>query len=167
LILVLDCGHSRLAWGLAAERGWLARGAVPNQEIGTLAKTHPKLHDMRPALLRGYLGDPTRVRVVTMNSTAGTWWPGSTKNWVGRVRTISDGLFEEPTPTHGGFRFFDGGHVKTRADWDRRREEIKALLQYYEFGRKPESVFDDDADAAGGGGAFSTAFSTIFSTSPK
>jgi len=27
----------------------------------------------------------------------------------GRVRVISDGRFEEPTPTHGGFRFFDGG----------------------------------------------------------
>ena len=27
--------------------------------------------------------------------------------------------------------------MKTRADWDRRREEIKDLLQYYEFGRKP------------------------------
>ncbi|HET6316180.1 MAG TPA: MlrC C-terminal domain-containing protein, partial [Chloroflexota bacterium] len=27
----------------------------------------------------------------------------------GHVRVISDGRFEEPTPTHGGFRFFDGG----------------------------------------------------------
>jgi microcystin degradation protein MlrC len=27
----------------------------------------------------------------------------------GRVRVISDGRFEEPTPTHGGFRFFEGG----------------------------------------------------------
>ena len=27
----------------------------------------------------------------------------------GRVRVISDGHFEEPAPTHGGFRFFDGG----------------------------------------------------------
>src|SRR5215472_3199222 len=27
----------------------------------------------------------------------------------GRVRVLSDGRFEEPTPTHGGYRFFDGG----------------------------------------------------------
>ncbi|MDQ3808667.1 MAG: MlrC C-terminal domain-containing protein, partial [Chloroflexota bacterium] len=27
----------------------------------------------------------------------------------GRVRVVSDDRFEEPTPTHGGFRFFDGG----------------------------------------------------------
>jgi microcystin degradation protein MlrC len=26
-----------------------------------------------------------------------------------RVRTLSDGLFEEPEPRHGGFRFFDAG----------------------------------------------------------
>ncbi len=35
------------------------------------------------------------------------------------------------------FRFFNGARVKTRADWDKRREEIKDLMQYYEFGRKP------------------------------
>jgi microcystin degradation protein MlrC len=27
----------------------------------------------------------------------------------GTVRTLTDGQFEEPTPTHGGFRFFDSG----------------------------------------------------------
>src|SRR5262249_53354132 len=27
----------------------------------------------------------------------------------GTVRTVSDGRYEEPTPTHGGFRFFDMG----------------------------------------------------------
>lgn len=35
------------------------------------------------------------------------------------------------------FRFFNGRKVKTRADWARRREEIRDLMQYYEFGRKP------------------------------
>lgn len=28
---------------------------------------------------------------------------------VGHVRAVSDGRFEEPTPTHSGFRFFDAG----------------------------------------------------------
>jgi glucuronyl esterase-like protein/cellulose/xylan binding protein with CBM9 domain len=36
------------------------------------------------------------------------------------------------------FRFFNGRKVKSRADWDKRREEIKDLMQYYEFGRKPQ-----------------------------
>ena len=35
------------------------------------------------------------------------------------------------------FTFFNGRKVKTRADWDKRREEIKDLMQYYEFGRMP------------------------------
>jgi glucuronyl esterase-like protein/cellulose/xylan binding protein with CBM9 domain len=35
------------------------------------------------------------------------------------------------------FTFFDGKRVKTRADWERRRAEIKALMQYYEFGIMP------------------------------
>jgi endo-1,4-beta-xylanase len=35
------------------------------------------------------------------------------------------------------FRFFNGKRVKTLAEWSRRREEIKALMEYYEFGRKP------------------------------
>ena len=35
------------------------------------------------------------------------------------------------------FRFFNGKKVKTLADWNQRRDEIKALMQYYEFGRMP------------------------------
>ncbi len=27
----------------------------------------------------------------------------------GRVRSIAEGTYEEPRPTHGGWRFFDGG----------------------------------------------------------
>jgi microcystin degradation protein MlrC len=28
---------------------------------------------------------------------------------VGKVRVITDGLYEDPNPTHGGYRYFDGG----------------------------------------------------------
>ncbi len=35
------------------------------------------------------------------------------------------------------FLFFDGNRVKSFADWNRRREEIKDLAQYYEFGYMP------------------------------
>jgi microcystin degradation protein MlrC len=34
---------------------------------------------------------------------------GSPVTVTGRVRLISDGKFEDPRPTHGGWRFFDGG----------------------------------------------------------
>jgi endo-1,4-beta-xylanase len=35
------------------------------------------------------------------------------------------------------FRFFDGSRVKTIYDWVRRRQEIKELAEYYEFGSMP------------------------------
>ncbi len=35
------------------------------------------------------------------------------------------------------FRFFNGSRVRTLADWAKRREEIKDLAQYYEFGYMP------------------------------
>lgn len=35
------------------------------------------------------------------------------------------------------FTFMDGTKVKSRADWDRRRQEIKSIAQYYEFGWVP------------------------------
>jgi type III pantothenate kinase len=55
VILVLDSGHSRLAWGLAGDHGWVARGAVPNQEVGTLA-------------LRSWQNLPRPARVVGVNA---------------------------------------------------------------------------------------------------
>lgn len=40
---------------------------------------------------------------------------------------------ELPTP----FVFLDGTPVRTRDDWERRREEIKAMLEHYQFGHAP------------------------------
>jgi hypothetical protein len=64
VILVLDCGNSRLKWGLAGPHGWISQGNIANQEIGTLA-----LRDWqnlpRPARVVGVnvAGEATRVRV--------------------------------------------------------------------------------------------------------
>lgn len=64
MILALDCGYSRLAWGLADEERWVAEGTVANQEIGTLA-----LRDWqnlpRPERVVGVnvAGEAARVRV--------------------------------------------------------------------------------------------------------
>ncbi|MCH2367210.1 MAG: SUMF1/EgtB/PvdO family nonheme iron enzyme [Planctomycetes bacterium] len=41
------------------------------------------------------------------------------------------------------FTFADGSRVKTQADWERRREEMKRMLLYYQYGRippRPDSV---------------------------
>jgi microcystin degradation protein MlrC len=64
----------------------------------------------------------------------------------GRVRTISDGLFEEPTPTHGGFRFFDGGTTVVLETTDAHTLVLTTRLigntsiqQMYSVGVRPES----------------------------
>src|SRR5262249_1849858 len=54
MILCLDCGNSRLKWGLAGPHGWVSQGNVPNQEIGTLA-------------LRDWQNLPRPMRVIGVN----------------------------------------------------------------------------------------------------
>jgi len=64
MILVLDCGHSRLEWGLAGHHGWHAQGSVANQDIGTLAlRSWQNLQ--RPMRVVGVnvAGEAMRVRV--------------------------------------------------------------------------------------------------------
>ena len=62
--LILHVGNSRMKWGLHGPRGWLAQGALPNAEIGTLS-----LRDWqnlsRPARAVGVnaAGEAARVRV--------------------------------------------------------------------------------------------------------
>jgi microcystin degradation protein MlrC len=63
----------------------------------------------------------------------------------GRVRVLSDGRFEDPTPTHGGFRFFDGGTTAVLETEDdhtlvltSRRVGNTSLEQMYSVGVKPE-----------------------------
>jgi len=53
-ILVIDAGNTRMKWGLHSTRGWVALGATPNSEIGTL-------------VLREWHGLPRPARVVGVN----------------------------------------------------------------------------------------------------
>ena len=64
----------------------------------------------------------------------------------GRVRVISDGRFEEPTPTHGGFRHFDGGTTVVLDTTDEHTLVITSRLvgntsiqQMYSIGVRPET----------------------------
>ena len=64
----------------------------------------------------------------------------------GRVRVISDGRFEEPTPTHGGFRFFDGGTTVVLETNDEHTLVLTSRLvgntsiqQMYSVGVRPET----------------------------
>lgn len=60
------------------------------------------------------LHEPTAVETCLQNgidaqTTVTVGRPGEQRQITGRVRTLSDGHFEDPTPTHGGYRFFDAG----------------------------------------------------------
>lgn len=63
-ILVIDVGNSRLKWAMRGPRGWTARGAVANQDIGSLAMRD--WHNVeRPTRAVGVnvAGEAARVRV--------------------------------------------------------------------------------------------------------
>jgi microcystin degradation protein MlrC len=64
----------------------------------------------------------------------------------GRVRLIADGRYEEPTPTHAGFRFFDAGPTVVLETNDEhtlvltsRRVGNTSIQQMYSLGIRPES----------------------------
>lgn len=64
MILVLDCGNSRLKWGLAGPHGWVSQGNIPNQEIGTLAlRDWQNLPRPRRVVGVNVAGEAARVRV--------------------------------------------------------------------------------------------------------
>jgi microcystin degradation protein MlrC len=63
----------------------------------------------------------------------------------GRVRLISDGKFEDPRPTHGGWRFFDGGTTVVLETTDdhtlvltSKRVGNTSIEQMYSLGIRPE-----------------------------
>jgi microcystin degradation protein MlrC len=91
---------------------------------GTADSTHLLAEAIRQGLKGEHslllsLFDPTAVQAcisagvgstITLKVGAGTdRLHGEPVEVTGRVRAITDGKFEEPKPTHGGFRFFDYG----------------------------------------------------------
>lgn len=64
MILVVHIGGSRMKWGLAGPRGWVAQGVVANNEIGTLVlREWQNLARPSRALGVNAAGEAQRVRV--------------------------------------------------------------------------------------------------------
>ena len=70
---------------------------------------------------------------------------GSPVEVSGGVRVISDGRFEDPTPTHGGYRFYDGGTTAVLETADEhtlvltsKRIGNTSRQQMYSLGIRPE-----------------------------
>jgi type III pantothenate kinase len=63
-ILVIDVGNSRLKWALRGPKGWTARGAVANQDIGSLAvRDWQNVERPTRAIGVNVAGEAARVRV--------------------------------------------------------------------------------------------------------
>jgi microcystin degradation protein MlrC len=63
------------------------------------------LHDPEAAAMCQYVGLNAHVDVAVGRASG-----NGPRTWAsGTVLALSDGRYEEPTPTHGGFRFFDSG----------------------------------------------------------
>jgi microcystin degradation protein MlrC len=70
---------------------------------------------------------------------------GSPVTVTGTVRVLFDGLYEDPLPTHGGWRFFDGGLTAVLETTDdhtlvltSKRSGNTSLEQHYSVGVRPE-----------------------------
>ena len=62
------------------------------------------------------------------------------------------------------FTFFNGKKVRSKADWDKRRAEIKDLAQYYEFGympRPPQSLTAESTPGPAGTPKYNTITVTV------
>lgn len=63
-ILVIDVGNSRMKWAMRGPSGWTARGAVANQDIGSLAvRDWQNLERPARAVGVNVAGEAARVRV--------------------------------------------------------------------------------------------------------
>ena len=63
-ILVIDIGNSRMKWAMRGPGGWTARGAVANQDIGSLAvRDWQNLERPARAVGVNVAGEAARVRV--------------------------------------------------------------------------------------------------------
>ncbi len=66
MILAVDCGNSRLKWGLHENGGWRKTGAVPLSEIGRLEKSWRGLVPADKVVVANVAGRSVRNRLETL-----------------------------------------------------------------------------------------------------
>src|SRR5260221_5776513 len=66
MILAVDCGNSRLKWGLNDKAGWRKTGAVPVSELARLEKSWKKLAPADQVVVANVAGRSVRTRLETV-----------------------------------------------------------------------------------------------------
>src|SRR5207247_3881934 len=66
MILAVDCGNSRLKWGLDESGGWRKAGGVPRSEIGRLEKSWRRLVPADKVVVANVAGRSVRNRLETL-----------------------------------------------------------------------------------------------------
>jgi len=66
MILAVDCGNSRLKWGLHENGGWRKTGAVPLSEMGRLEKSWRRLVPADKVVVADVAGRSVRNRLETL-----------------------------------------------------------------------------------------------------
>src|SRR5258706_10648138 len=66
MILAVDCGNSRLKWGLHDNDGWRKTGAVPVSELARLEKSWKKLAPADQVVVANVAGRSVRTRLETV-----------------------------------------------------------------------------------------------------
>ena len=132
----------------SAERGPVVLMDVgDNIGGGSSADSTILLAEAKRQGIRSYLQslyDPEAV-AACVSAGVGADMHGSPVEVTGRVRLISDGKFEDPEPTHGGFRYYDGGTTAVLETTDGHTLVLTSLRvgntsrqQMYSLGIRPE-----------------------------
>src|SRR5438552_16596921 len=66
MILAVDCGNSRLKWGLHENGGWRKAGAVPVSELGRLEKSWRRLVPADKVVVANVAGRSVRKRLESL-----------------------------------------------------------------------------------------------------
>lgn len=101
-LVLLDVGDN-IGGGAPGDSTVILEAAV-KRGMGSLVQTLWDSPSVRACLAAG-IGATVQLDVGARHPHS----PGSPVPVEGRVRVVSDGRFEDPTPTHGGFRFYDMG----------------------------------------------------------
>ncbi|HKW37045.1 MAG TPA: type III pantothenate kinase [Burkholderiales bacterium] len=85
MILAVDCGNSRLKWGLYDRAGWIRTGSVPLSGLARLRKSWKKISSVDKVVVANVAGQPARKRLgeILASRGAAPVWVTATRSQCG------------------------------------------------------------------------------------